>query len=104
MYDVEWEAGSSRKIEWVSYGGTDNMLIEYSADNGGTWIEVSPGSASGFDWTIPVTPSETALLRIRSINRPGIADSIPLTIIPALKLIKSAASGNWSAPQYHVSL
>ncbi len=98
MYNEEWQVGSSHKIGWVSYGGTDEMKIEYSVDNRVTWFSVSPGSGSGFEWTIPDTPAEGAVIRISSNNRTGIADSIHVDIIPAIKLIRSLSSGNWSDP------
>jgi hypothetical protein len=56
-----WTVGSLQEITWTSTGDINNVLIEYSTDNGFTWkmiIRTTPNNGS-FDWTIPVTDTVT---------------------------------------------
>lgn len=99
MPDAIWETGSKHKIEWLSYRDKNNMKIEYSPDNGDNWITISAAFLSGYEWTLPDTPSENAVLRITSNDRPDIADNISLRVVPAIKVIRSAATGDWSRPE-----
>ena len=61
-----WPVGSTRSITWTSTG-ISNVAIEYSTDNGSTWISVvaSVAASSGtYAWKIPNTLSTVAKIRI----------------------------------------
>ncbi len=94
----EWNAGKSKSIQWISGNGVDTMQINYSTDNGATWTQVSATAVNKYDWIVPNTPSTTCKIRINSINRAGIGDTVSFIILPPLPTIASAASGNWSSP------
>jgi hypothetical protein len=59
-------------ITWAS-NGVNNVLIEYSTDNGDQWITIDTVSAIGgrFTWTVPDTLSDTCLIRITGNDSPG---------------------------------
>lgn len=44
----------------------DSVVIEYSIDNGATWIVISSGTENDgvYDWIVPNTPSDQCLVRI----------------------------------------
>jgi|GEM_PF-932068 len=63
-----WTVGSLQEIKWTSTGDINNVLIEYSTDNGLTWkviVQTTPNNGS-FDWTIPdtATVSDECLVRV----------------------------------------
>jgi hypothetical protein len=61
-----WTVGSLQEIKWTSTGDINNVLIEYSTDNGQTWkmiVQTTPNNGS-FDWTIPETVSDECLVRV----------------------------------------
>jgi hypothetical protein len=93
----QWNAGASQAIQWISGNGVDTMKINYSTDNGGTWTQISSASVNWFDWVVPNTPSTSCKLRINSINRAGIGDTVSFVILPPLPTITSIASGSWNA-------
>lgn len=92
-----WNAGKSKSIQWISGNGVDTMKINYSTDNGSTWTQISASAVSKYDWVVPNTPSTTCMLRINSINRAGMGDTVSFTIMPPLPTVTTAASGNWSS-------
>jgi hypothetical protein len=59
------DAGSEYDITWTS-SGLNNVIIEYSVNNGVTWsyIDKVPGDNGSYTWTIPGTPSEMCLVRV----------------------------------------
>ena len=83
-YDITWTAGSS----------TESIQIEYSLDNGSTWILIVTGvnAALGtYNWTIPDTSSAQAQIRISDLNNGIEATSSVFTIE---KLNLTTPSGN----------
>ncbi|MCU0432220.1 MAG: T9SS type A sorting domain-containing protein [Bacteroidia bacterium] len=71
---VTWFIGQSYSINWTSQFVNDPFVsIDYSIDNGATWISLLSSintSTGGWNWTIPNTPSTTALVRVRSTANP----------------------------------
>jgi hypothetical protein len=70
-------AGSTYTINWSSDGFiSDDVLIEYSTDNGSTWIEVDIVSNTGsYDWFVPAENSNQCLVRISDASYPSISDT-----------------------------
>ena len=68
----DWEVGSSHNITWTS-AGINNVIIEYSTDNGAEWIPIDTVSAIGgrFNWTVPDTLSDSCLVQISGNDSPG---------------------------------
>lgn len=60
--------GEEYYITWASTG-IDNVFIEYSIDNGDEWIPIDTVPALGgrFTWTVPITPSDTCLIRLSAV-------------------------------------
>ncbi|MFC2146777.1 hypothetical protein ACFLRT_05380, partial [Acidobacteriota bacterium] len=64
--------GEEYYITWASTG-LNNVLIEYSTNNGEEWIPIDTVPALGgrFTWTVPDAPSESCLIRISGTDSPG---------------------------------
>lgn len=61
-----WPAGSVQNITWTSTQ-IATVKIEYSTDNGATWVTVTasvPAEPATFAWTVPATPSAQARIRV----------------------------------------
>lgn len=93
----QWNAGAYQTIKWISGNGLDTMKVNYSTDNGSTWTQISAASVNRLDWIVPNAPSTTCKLRINSVNRLGIGDTISFVILPPLPTIYSASSGSWNS-------
>jgi hypothetical protein len=63
--------GTEYYITWAS-AGINNVIIEYSTDNGDEWIPIDTVSAIGgrFTWIVPDTPSDSCLVRISGDDSP----------------------------------
>jgi hypothetical protein len=59
------ESGSEYNITWTC-SGINNVIIEYSLNNGSTWLYIDkvPADNGSHTWTVPGTPSEVCLVRI----------------------------------------
>jgi hypothetical protein len=57
--------GGEYNITWISTG-VQEVLIEYSYNNGETWEKIDTADAAGrrYTWTVPNTPSEICRVRI----------------------------------------
>jgi hypothetical protein len=71
-----WQAGSQQIITWVS---TDisNVKIDYTNDDGTSWLEIipsTPGSVGSYSWTVPDTPSEQCKVRISDATDSSLND------------------------------
>ncbi|MCW3083969.1 MAG: hypothetical protein JWP12_1335 [Bacteroidetes bacterium] len=67
-----WQVGGpTQNITWAAVGTSTNLTIQYSTDNGATWITITTtaNAASGtYPWTIPNTPSTTCLVKIYDVS------------------------------------
>ncbi|MCF6270715.1 MAG: T9SS type A sorting domain-containing protein [Melioribacteraceae bacterium] len=62
----EWSVNSIHNITWLS-NEVGSVKIEYSTDNGGSWIEIIASitaSTESYTWTIPNTLSDNCIVRI----------------------------------------
>lgn len=87
----DWTVGDSlHNITW-EYGGTwpyFSVSLDYSTDNGITWIPITEGTqylfggGKSYTWKIPNMPSTKCLVRVRSTDYPNIysVSSAPFTI------------------------
>ena len=59
------ESGTEYNITW-NCSGLNNVIIEYSVNNGITWLYIDkvPADNGSFTWTIPGTTSENCLVRV----------------------------------------
>lgn len=60
--------GSSMQIEWISDDdiAATSAAIEYSTDGGNSWISIASGlsPAGSYNWTVPATRTNAAMLRV----------------------------------------
>jgi hypothetical protein len=95
-----YQAGFTHQIEWSQFGISPTVDLEYSYDNGQTWIFVVNTSSSNgipgaynwsaygsYVWTIPNTPSDSCRFRIRDgVSGPVLDVSGPFSITPAIEV------------------
>ena len=67
-----WGAGTTQNITWHKDGSISNVKIEYSTDNGVTWVDppisTSTLASAGLkSWLIPPTATPTAKVRISDV-------------------------------------
>lgn len=75
--DEELLAGVNYPITWKTTGVINEILIEYSTDNGSNWTEVSPaniGNTGTYDWLVPAVISEECLIRVSDKSNAHIYD------------------------------
>ncbi len=65
-----WAAGSTHDITWTTTGTVGSLNIDYSTDNGSTWIPVVSGTANdgAYSWTVPNTPSANCRVRVQEAD------------------------------------
>jgi hypothetical protein len=118
-YPVGGEAlvpGESIRIHWDSYGDTASTFgLQYSADNGATWINIATGLNAArriYTWTVPAVATNQAMVRVIKESVPVSSSSNPFVIIgqPVISLAPTQCEGyavlNWttipSATDYEI--
>ncbi len=76
----------------------DPVLIEFSPDNGVSWETVVSGQVGPYNWTVPETPTEFAIVRVTSLTDGSLVDTVQFSIDPAPLSIQTLQTGNWSDP------
>lgn len=64
-----WSTGSVQTVAWTADAGISNVTIDYSIDNGASWIPVSPpnvGNTGTYNWFVPIANSQACLVRVSS--------------------------------------
>ncbi len=90
------EVGSQQNITWSTVGTVGDVKIEYSVDNGDTWIELATVTQNDgtHPWTIPDAVSDQCLVRVsESDGEPTDASDAVFTIAapPGIPPIERAA-------------
>lgn len=71
-------AGSTYPISWNSIPEINEVLVEYSTNNGQDWTEVDPpnsGNTGSYDWEpVPTVDSNKCLVRVSDANDPNVYD------------------------------
>jgi len=70
-------AERSYTITWESQGDVNDVIIEYSLDNGQAWNDVSPanqGNTGSYNWRVPEVTTGQGLIRIQDANDPDVRD------------------------------
>ena len=92
-----WVGGSTHNITWTSTN-VNFVKIEYSLNNGTTWVNIASGLASNlgtYSWVVPDTSATQALVRISdtsNVNISDISNSI-FTITKAPKITVTSPNG-----------
>ncbi|MCX6150795.1 MAG: YCF48-related protein [Ignavibacteriales bacterium] len=102
-----WQIGSQQNILWTS-SNVNNVKIEYTTNNGSTWISIInsvPAASGTYTWTIPNTPSTTCKVRVSDAADATVNDvSDNLFSIPAstsITVISPNGGENWLAGTVH---
>lgn len=71
-----WYVFEQYNITWTSLYLPSTVVIEYSIDNGFNWTTISSSAANNgsYAWTVPNTPSTSALIRISEFGNPAVND------------------------------
>ena len=71
-------SGTIYEIAWSNTGTVDNVLIEFSVDNGYTWSEVYPpniGNTGSYDWLVPIVDSDQCKVRLTNTANFNVYDT-----------------------------
>jgi hypothetical protein len=99
-------AGSTHEITWTGTGNINNVIIEYSTDNGVSWtgIAVAAFHDGSYYWPVPDTPSDSCFIKISGNDGDaGISDtndevfSIVSPLTGAITLISPNGGENLTA-------
>ncbi|MDP2401470.1 MAG: PKD domain-containing protein, partial [Actinomycetota bacterium] len=77
-------------IQWSSTAEVSFVAIEYSVNNGTSWLPIQssayPASVGTYDWIVPNNPSETCMVRIRRFDDATVFDvsDAAFTITPVI--------------------
>ncbi len=73
-------AGSDTVITWKGVAPTDPVNLEYSTNNGATWLRVATNiSGLSYLWRVPNTPSDLCLVRVTT--------RLPLTVPQGMVIV-----------------
>ncbi|MBN1765094.1 MAG: hypothetical protein JW860_07545 [Sedimentisphaerales bacterium] len=65
----DYTCGTTPTITWNTFGIVNDVIVEYSINNGLTWSEVSPansGNSGSYSWLVWTRSSDECLVRVRS--------------------------------------
>lgn len=91
---VRWMAGSFQQIIWRKTGYFSGVKIEYTKDDGNTWIQINDQILVGlvsFNWTVPTGfNSDRCRIRVSNWNNESISNTTELFTIydPSVPLQK----------------
>jgi len=94
-------AGTTHEITWTStgMGGNDNVMIEYSPNNGASWTKIVPtiANSGSFNWTVPDNPSGNCLVRVSASDSDAgpsdVSDGIFFIVTPVSVIVTSPNGG-----------
>lgn len=96
-----WQEGSLQEIKWISVN-VATIKIEYSTNNGQTWISIInslPASAGKYDWTLPNSLTTQAKVRISDTSDSSVNDlsnnTFTISPIPSLTLTQPNGGEIW---------
>jgi len=112
-----WWIGTVHPINWTAANDISYIDIEYSTNNGSSWLPVVSSVLNNgqYDWTVPNTPSSLCLIRVSNAAHPPTNDicasnfSIVPIPAPAISLNRVevsfyAGSGQTSLPSQRVMI
>ena len=92
-----WIAGSAHNINWTSTGTVGDVRIDYSTDNGSSWVAVTPNTANdgAYTWNVSNLPSSVCLIRVSETDgNPADVSNSAFTISPVTFTLNVANDGN----------
>ena len=97
-----WNVNSNQNITWNAVS-IQNVKIEYSFNNGGSWNTIvgsTLASAGLYIWNVPNTPSTTCKIRISDVNNLLMNDESnnPFTIFlpPSVQVLSPNGGESWN--------
>nr|NQU89309.1 S8 family serine peptidase [Bacteroidota bacterium] len=75
--------GEEETIRWDAFGYDEPFQLEYSLDNGTSWIVISDsldGAARHYDWDVPITVSGQGLIKITRGNTDS-QNEVPFSVM-----------------------
>jgi hypothetical protein len=99
-YEV-WYSGLEEEIIWQTTGEVEEVKIEYSTDNGTTWLEVVAATENEgvYTWLVPSSASTGCLVRISDAadDAPSDTSDVAFTIIdePVIFVISPNGGESW---------
>lgn len=72
-----WSGGSNQLITWTSSGDIANVKLEYSANNGKSWILINSNipNTGAYNWSIPKVGTWRARVRVSAVYDSTINDN-----------------------------
>jgi hypothetical protein len=66
--DLTW--GDNYTIRWTAPAQTDTVVLSYSVDNAGTWVEIASGESNDgfYGWTVPEVGTDSALVMVEAFD------------------------------------
>jgi PKD repeat protein len=79
--------GANEWLRWDAYGNSGTFQLQYSVNNGNTWINISGannlvGTSRSFEWTVPNVTSAKARVRVTRSSGTSAQSEFPLAIAP----------------------
>lgn len=70
--------GETESIHWDAINTTDNFLLEYSTDNGGSWNTITTvnSDVTNYGWSVPSTITGNAKIRVTSGSYSDTSDEV----------------------------
>jgi len=96
-----WYAGTTQNITWTSaYLSGSNVKIEYSTDNGSTWVTIAATVANSgtYSWTVPNAPSTSCLVKVSDAGNLSTFDvsNAVFTIYPYITVTAPNGGESWN--------
>ncbi|MCZ7556303.1 MAG: hypothetical protein M5R41_07880 [Bacteroidia bacterium] len=96
-----WQVSSVQELRWRVIA-VEDVQISYSVNNGRDWLPVTSGidaRAGSWLWSIPVTPSDSCLMRLSGAQQPPVTGVSPavfsITPIPAITVLSPNGGERW---------
>lgn len=98
--------GKIHTITWTK-SGFSNVKVEYSTNNGSSWIVIdSNATGGGIQWIIPNTPSANCRIRVSDRTEASVNDlstDVFTIAIPAITILSPNGNESWRAGTIKIS-
>ncbi|MFZ1728763.1 MAG: choice-of-anchor X domain-containing protein [Bacteroidota bacterium] len=105
--DEAWQVATNHDVAWTSIA-VDQVNLAYSTNNGSTWLPIASAANArlgGYVWHVPVTPSDSCLLRLVSSDDVSVFDRsdavFRIAPVPALSLLSPDGGERWRIGSSH---
>jgi len=85
----------TQSITWTSTN-VSNVGIEFSTDNGSTWINIVSAisaQSGNYSWVVPALGSQQALVRVFDVSSPGVVNDVSNATFNILHLVVNKYNG-----------